>query len=221
MTTDKKIVEKSKHRESNSLLPHILPQVSITENQEEKIHQTQEECLKLPTVLDHFKQIQFIGDNTSSPENSDKEDCVAEDTSTKSLEQYFKLPNLPWPSILQYLRESESYASMYFSLRNKSIVEKRMKGAGDQFQGNQKENEWSKRDQQGIGLSREYASGCLIGNSSSEHSDSGSEESTTDKETNKQERIMKRCEFCDLQSPTYSQLATSSLVSYVYILHNM
>lgn len=83
-------------------------------SQQERSKPVQEE-LKLPPVLMQLQDCRFSSaSDDSADEREEEEDSEAEDKFPD-----LTLPNLPWPTILQYLRESESIASEYFSLENK------------------------------------------------------------------------------------------------------
>ena len=83
-------------------------------SQQERSKPVQEE-LKLPPVLMQLQDCHFSSaSDDSADEREEEEDSEAEDKFPD-----LTLPNLPWPTILQYLRESESIASEYFSLENK------------------------------------------------------------------------------------------------------
>ncbi len=66
------------------------------------------------------------GDDTQ--EESDAEHEMIPDKSNLPL-ALESITKLPWPTILQYVRESTSAANQYFSLDNKSVVERRTQEA--------------------------------------------------------------------------------------------
>ena len=84
--------------------------------------------LKLPPILTtQLKEIDFPVSDQESSSSSDEdegEDDGEENTNGK-LRKFpdLQVSDLPWPAILQYLRESESLASEYFSLQNKHSVD--------------------------------------------------------------------------------------------------
>lgn len=74
------------------------------------------------------KQARQEGDDIEGESNMDSESEEEDRSRIASTipAPRFKLDNLPWPMILQYMRESESLASEYFSLNNKEAVESRI-----------------------------------------------------------------------------------------------
>ena len=216
MNEDKHINEGAEKNDSHVHLPQIVSQVAANGSEKDKV-QTQQETLKLPPVFDQLQRVQLLSEsNESSPTNSDTEENQLEDV---DIEQYtsLKLPNLPWPSILQYLRESESYAAKYFSLQNKPALDKRLKGTSDSF----KEASNTKNTQQ-YSIHR-VSKGATSGGSSSEESDSEAKEIDPLKSTTEQELPASTCEFCGTQNPRYSLLtsATSSVVSQIHENYNL
>ena len=123
-------VEEEKKKEEIHL-PEI---VSVTES---KVEETEKKTFNLPPLLDQLETLDFPespnGSESSGNESKDDDETIAktddesedhedsEDTLVK-----LKLDNLPLPSILQYIRESESIASNYFSLQNKKSVDARL-----------------------------------------------------------------------------------------------
>lgn len=69
------------------------------------------------------------GESETEEPNNKAEDDEIDSCNSQSISPIpprLKLNNLSWPSILQYLRESESVTSGYFSLNNKDAVESRL-----------------------------------------------------------------------------------------------
>ncbi|XP_064395015.1 uncharacterized protein LOC135342250 [Halichondria panicea] len=96
-----------------------LPIISLTRNQEDKCIQKQKtNDVTLPPVVPNAQ----YSNDLSDPDTPDEEEIEQAYTD-------LSLPNLPWPKILQYMRESESYAAKYFSLQNKRTLAKRLKEA--------------------------------------------------------------------------------------------
>ena len=131
----------------------VLPPINIlaascqeAETDNEGHDETQESTMDPETVsLSSIGQLEqltfpFFEDKTAEDSCSDGEsDTCTEEASTKDQEDderdssqnsspipaapRLKLDNLSWPSILQYMRESESLTSEYFSLNNEDAVE--------------------------------------------------------------------------------------------------
>ena len=211
MNEDKEMNEGDIKSDSQVHLPKIVSLVDANGSEKDRV-KTQQESLQLPPVFDQLQQVQLLSEsNKSSPTNSDTEENQVEDI---VLEQYanLKLPNLPGPSILQYLRESESYAAKYFSLHNKPALEKRLKGASVSV----KEASSTTRTQDSTHR-QSLSKSDTAGGSSSEDSDSEAREIDPLKSTKEQELAASTCEFCGLQNPRYSLLTstTSPVVSQI------
>ena len=88
---------------------------SLNRNQQEVVSAS-EELLHLPPIAAQLEALEFPSDNESDSEEDEGNsgtECEEHTTPPFPNVQSF---NLPWPAILQYLRESESMASKYFSL---------------------------------------------------------------------------------------------------------
>ena len=86
--------------------------------------------------IEQLEQMTFPFFDNQTAEDSDTEEAsdIIEDDERGSSRNAsslvtaprLKLDNLPWPSILQYMRESESLTSEYFSINNKGAIESRL-----------------------------------------------------------------------------------------------
>lgn len=81
--------------------------------------------VKQNSISDLIENLQLTDDNSCEEEEGEGDDDWNDEEQTKggsmvsgSPAPPYKLPadNLPWPKLLQYLRESESAASKYFSI---------------------------------------------------------------------------------------------------------
>ena len=136
--------ERSKKEQSAEklLLPPIVSaasQVVETDNQEEG-HTSVAESVKSMSLssIEQLEQLTFpfFEDQTTEDSDGDTEEASnktddderdsSRSSSPVSVAPRLKLDNLPWPSILQYMRESESLTSDYFSLHNKEGIESRL-----------------------------------------------------------------------------------------------
>ena len=109
-----------------------------------------------------------------------------------------KLDNLPWPMILQYMRESESLTSEYFSIDNKVAIKSRIE-SNKKFQ------------KQSAMLERGPLKSCqrnLEGDELVSSSSSSSEEQreSKDKEGDTSSNGCHVCDFCGQPSPQVSLL---------------
>ena len=133
--------KKLQHAEELVLPPIIsLASQSVETNNEE--NDTISDSMKAVSLssIDQLEQLTFPffedraaedGDGESDTEKAsdkieDDEQDSSRSSSTIPVAPRLKLDNLPWPSILQYIRESESLTSEYFSLSNKEAIESRI-----------------------------------------------------------------------------------------------
>ena len=133
--------KKLQHAEELVLPPIIsaASQVVETDNEEDDVTPESMKAVSLSSI-DQLEQLTFPFFEDKTAEDSDGESDTEEasnktedderDSSQSSspipVAPRLKLNNLPWPSILQYMRESESLTSEYFSLSNKEAVETRL-----------------------------------------------------------------------------------------------
>ena len=116
-------VEKSDNAPS---LPRLVP-IARENTSELQDHMPSASCsagLKLPPVLTtQLQEIDFPTSDHESSSSSDEDD--REENAIGKLQKFpdLQVSDLPLPAILQYLRESESLASEYFSLQNKHSVD--------------------------------------------------------------------------------------------------
>lgn len=110
-----------------------------------------------------------------------------------------KLDNLPWPLILQYMRESESLSSEYFGLDNKEAVESRIAH--------------NKRLQQSTSEDGLHTHRSRHLNSTSEAVVCDTESETDGAEEQEESETCQICDFCGQTSPKISllQLAESKV----------
>ena len=136
--------ERSKQSTEELVLPPITSATSqVVEIEKEESDDTFVTESVKATSLSSIEQLEqltfpFFEDRTSEDSDGDTEeasyktdDDIERDSSRSSsspvpVAPRLKLDNLPWPSILQYMRESESLASDYFSLSNKEAIESRL-----------------------------------------------------------------------------------------------
>ena len=113
---------------------------------------------------------------------------------------HIKLDNLPWPMILQYVRESESLASEYFSLNNKEAVESRIAH--------------NKRIQQSTPENGLHTQSIRHHNNTSLGVVCGTESETNGTEKQEEYETCQICDFCGQTSPQISllQLAESKVL---------
>ena len=108
-------------------LPQLVP-MARENTSELQDHMPPASCsagLKLPPILTtQLQEIDFPASDQESSSSSDEDDDREENANGK-LQKFpdLQVSDLPLPAILQYLRESESLASEYFSLQNKHSVE--------------------------------------------------------------------------------------------------
>ena len=104
--------------------PDDLPATSSEEREDIR---PAEEVDSVPGLVDQLSELQFASELSSDDPVSDKydgeDDGSETDTTLDELRPYPDLPTsqLPWPAVLQYLRESESEASKYFSLESGGV----------------------------------------------------------------------------------------------------
>ena len=110
-------------------LPQLVPTASkkTSELQDRMSPASCSAALKLPPILTtQLKEIDFpASDQESSSSSDENDDDDGEENTNGKLYKFpdLQVSDLPWPAILQYLRESESLASEYFSLQNKHSVD--------------------------------------------------------------------------------------------------
>ena len=85
----------------------------------QKMVSTTEE-LRLPPIVALLEAMEFPSDSESNSEEDGDSSTECEDHRTPPFPNVNSF-NLPWPAILQYLRESESMASEYFSLASNRL----------------------------------------------------------------------------------------------------
>ena len=110
-------------------LPQLVP-MARENTSELQDHMPPASCstsLKLPPILaTQLQEIDFpVSDQESSSSSDEDDDDDREENANGKLRKFpdLQVSYLPLPAILQYLRESESLASEYFSLRNKHSVD--------------------------------------------------------------------------------------------------
>lgn len=84
------------------------------------------EQLTFPFFGDQTTKLRDGLDKESGNDSQNEEERPVSQTSRPVSAPLLKLDNLSWPSILQYMCESESLAMEYFSLENKEAVESQM-----------------------------------------------------------------------------------------------
>ena len=110
-------------------LPQLVPTAreQTSELQERMSPPSCSTALNLPPILTtQLKEIDFPASDQESSSSSDEgDDDDGEENANGKLRKFpdLQVSDLPWPAILQYLRESESLASEYFSLQNKHSVD--------------------------------------------------------------------------------------------------
>lgn len=124
-----------------SVIPVANPEVVETDNSEEA--DTIPESVKAVSLssIEQLEQLTFpffedkaAAEDSNGDSDTEKASDKAEDDEQDSSQSISPVPpaprlkvdNLSWPSILQYMRESESLASDYFSLNNKEAIESRL-----------------------------------------------------------------------------------------------
>lgn len=98
---------------------------------------TNTDSIDVPPILHQLEQMNYSEDDDesdsdeTSSSDDDNQDDEERDDDMSLTNHNLKIPDLqsakslPWPSILQYVRESETMAGQYFSLQNKEAVERR------------------------------------------------------------------------------------------------
>ena len=116
----------------------LPPLVSVSQVVEMDSQEDDTKSMKAVSLssIEQLEQMTFPFFDNQTAEDSDTEeasDIIEDDergssrsTSSEVSAPRLKLDNLPWPSILQYMRESESLTSEYFSLNNKEAIESRL-----------------------------------------------------------------------------------------------
>ncbi len=143
---------------------------------------------------DDVKLLPLVASSTfelSDPDTPDEEDIE---------QTYTDLFNLPWPKILQYMRESESYASRYFSLQNKPSLARRLKASKNTIATT-------------TGKKTRLASECQdYSNTDSDSSEESELEPSEVEGVNAQKadtkELLQTCDFCGEDKPKYSLLST-------------
>ena len=111
-----------------------------------------------------------------------------------------KFDNLPWPMILQYMRESESLTSEYFSIDNKEAIKSRIES-------NKKFQKQSAMLESGPLKSRQRSlEGDELVSSSSSSSEEQRESEDKEGDTSSNGCHMHVCDFCGQPSPQVSLL---------------
>ena len=208
----------------------LPPIVSVSENVEEKSLEELNDVIKTAessdvsvSSLEQLEQLTFpfleaqqaerssvskeeSSSNDEEEEGRDTSEKIGTEVSAPSL----KLDNLPWPTILQYVRESESLASEYFSIDNKEAVESRM--AQNKKLLHQPKSDTSRGDS-----SRKHKPGSHI--KEEEELDSSSESTVNSMEKEEGSEKCHICDFCGQNSPEVSllQLAEDKVCNYVMI----
>lgn len=133
---------------------HILPKL-VPVAEERTNHMPPVACdsvLKLPHLITtQLQEIDFRGSDQESLSSTDGGEESDTDTSHRERQQGFpdfQVSSLPWPTILQYLRESESLASEYFSLKNKHPVAVDGPGVHEERPEKEEKGEWTTKDTQ-------------------------------------------------------------------------
>ena len=101
-------------QQSASQAGHSKGDESLKRNQQEVVG-TSEELLQLPPIATQLEGLEFPSDSESNSEEDEPGDSSTE-CEEQGTPPFPNVQSLPWPAILQYLRESESMASEYFSL---------------------------------------------------------------------------------------------------------
>ena len=125
-----------------SIVSSAASQVIEMDNEEEADTIPEYEKAVSLSSIEQLEQLTFpffedktaeVSDGDSdTEEGSDRAEDEERDSSQSSspdpipLAPRLKVDNLSWPSILQYMRESESLTSNYFSLSNKEAIESRL-----------------------------------------------------------------------------------------------
>ena len=211
----------------------LPPIVSVSEKVEEKSLEELNDVIKTAessdvsvSSLEQLEQLTFpfleaqqaersSVSKEESSSNDEEEEEEGRDASEKSGTEVsapsLKLDNLPWPTILQYVRESESLASEYFSIDNKEAVESRM--AQNKKLLHQPKSDTSRGDS-----SRKHKPGSHIKEEGELDSSSESTVNSTEKEEGSEKCHI--CDFCGQNSPEVSllQLAEDKVCNYVMIL---
>ena len=171
---------------------------------------TGEECVSEPDTLTLppiLKQLERL-DCSSQSNLIDQDDSTHEADSDEDYSALSQaLPNLPWPTILQYLRESESYAAKYFSLHNKQSLERRLRASKSTVTAGS-----SVRDRHKTAVSTERKDGAVhMSSEDSSSEESGSDTNTEDNDSREIEET-DVCDFCGEQKPKYSLLTAKHKV---------
>ena len=194
--------------EREPLLPPIVSAQSSTG--EECVSES--DTLTLPPIL---KQLEGL-DCSSRSDLIDQDDRPVEadsDADYTVLSQ--ALPNLPWPTILQYMRESESYAANYFSLHNKQSLERRLRASR-----NTATDGSSVRNRHKAAASTERRDGeMLISSEDSSSEESGSDTDTGDSH-NRDTEETDVCDFCGEHKPKFSLLTAQHQVGVSIKIYN-
>lgn len=170
-------------------LPKIMKSPTI-QSQNDVEQKTEE--VKLPLVVSQSPTIDL-----SDPDTPDEEDIE---------QTYTELFNLPWPKILQYMRESESYAAKYFSLKNKRNITKRLEANKTKTIITEKKTNGSSK----------YQEETITDSESSEESEleSSDVDDVDTPKTDTKEQLL-TCDFCGEDKPKYSLLRTRTAANKV------
>ena len=202
-----------KHAEE-LVLPPIVNQIEV-DSREDELLKVESKEMSLPPLppspLEQLEQLTFPlfedqeDDGNEEGANSDEDNERGISRSGPALAHNLKLDNLPWPLILQYMRESESLISEYFSLKNKGVIESRVAQ--------------NKRLQQTLSGDVAVPHNCETSDDAGVL-DNGSETETTENEEEEEDEQAKKCQVCDFcgqSSPQVSllQLAEDQVSPYI------
>jgi hypothetical protein len=105
---------------------------------------TKEDTVDAPTsIFDRLEQIEYSeqedsdtesDDITASGEDDSEEGSDDSDDTNLNIPDLEPVTKLSWPTILQYVKESESQINKYFSLDNKDVVDARTEQAKEMLQ---------------------------------------------------------------------------------------
>jgi hypothetical protein len=120
---DHEVIETDDHEEADTI-PESVKAVSLSSIE-------QLEQLTFPFFEDKTLEEDSDGDSDTEEASDKAEDDERDSNCSQSVSPVppaprLKVDNLSWPSILQYMRESESLTSDYFSLNNKEAIESRL-----------------------------------------------------------------------------------------------
>ena len=200
-------------RPEKLILPPIVPVSHVAdqlegdqEELEEEVDTVTEAESKEVSVssLDHLEQLTFPffedqakkGDPKDTDGGDEGEEMRMSGLSRPVSAPRLKLDNLPWPMILQYMRESESLVSDYFSIDNKDAIEARI----------EKNKKLQKQPLHERGLFKSHQSRFNDRELVSSSTSSSEEQGELGEEDDESAERYQICDFCGQPSPRVSLL---------------